>query len=82
MMIQLSTGATSPTELPQGQAQTLQLLRELAETGQRFSLQDLTQRSNLASPLPILSRLRHLEERGLIQISPPLSQHPSRLSQA
>lgn len=30
--------------------------------------QELVQRSNLASPLPFWSRLKHLEEKGLIRI--------------
>lgn len=52
--------------LPQGQAEMYSLLLDLADG--EYPLQDMVQRCQLRSPLPLWSRLRHLEEKGFIRM--------------
>lgn len=65
--IKLLTNHPDYAALPAGQAATYRLLLELG-TGQ-YCLTDLVQQSQLRSPLPFWSRLRHLEQRGLIALT-------------
>lgn len=53
-------------QLPTGQAEAYQLLLELGE-GQH-SQQAIVTRLGLKSPLPLWSRIEHLEQRGLIRV--------------
>lgn len=68
MIIELLTRQPN-CQLSESQAKTFQLLLEL-ENG-HYSLQEMLRRSNLFSPLPFWSRLRHLEAKGLIRTSEP-----------
>lgn len=51
------------------QAETFQLLVELAEEGKTYTAKEIATRSNLPSPLAYWSRLRRLEAKGLIRMS-------------
>jgi SOS-response transcriptional repressor LexA len=53
--------------LPAGQSGTYQLLASLGAG--TYSVREIVERSNLKSPLPLWSRLQHLEQKGLIEIS-------------
>lgn len=51
------------------QAETFQLLLELAEEGKTYTAKEIADRCKLPSPLAYWSRLRRLETKGLIRMS-------------
>lgn len=51
------------------QAKLYDYLLEQAEQGKKLSMRQLVEAMRCQSPLPILSRLKHLEEQGYLMVS-------------
>lgn len=65
--IKLLTQKPDYSSLPSGQADTYRLLLELGAGN--YPLTEIVHRCNFRSPLPFWARLRHLETRGLLQMT-------------
>jgi hypothetical protein len=69
LQIELLEPSPDLDDIPQGQAETYQLFMELAhEAETAFGSQTILERLGLKSALPLVSRLEHLRERGLVRL--------------
>jgi hypothetical protein len=69
IQIELLESAPSYEEMPQSQADTYRLFMELAHAEEsQVKAQTLLEQLGLKSLLPLVARIEHLHERGLIRL--------------